>query len=492
MPEPRYPVLYQANTRIWLNNLSRQLGRASTLEDIPDGELDRLAGLGFDWLYLLGAWTTGKAGRQVSRSNPEWRAEFQRILPDLNEEDICGSCFALRAYRVHPQLGGNAALERLRERLRPRGLRLMLDFVPNHTAPDHPWAKSHPDYYVQGAPEDLARAPGNYTRLWSGQEERILAYGRDPYFPGWPDTLQLNYANPGLHQAMIKELRKAARLCDGLRCDMAMLVLPEIFERTWGLRAEPFWPEAIARVREDQPGFTFMAEVYWDLEWTLLQQGFDYAYDKRLYDRLHARQAGPVREHLSAGLDYQDGMARFLENHDEPRAAAVFPPDVHRAAAVITYCSPGLRFFHQGQLEGRRVRIPPHLCRAPQETPDPVLEAFYQRLLACLRDPGLRDGDWQRLEARPAWDGNPTWEHLIAGAWKSPDGRRLLAVANFAPHHSQGYLGLPFAELPGRGVRLIDRLGLDSFNRNGDVLFQSGLYLDMPGWGYHVFEIQPT
>ena len=152
----------------------------------------------------------------------------------------------------------------------------------------------------------------------------LLAHGRDPYFAGWPDTLQLNYANPATQEAMICELRKIAGQCDGVRCDMAMLLLPEVFERTWGLRPEPFWPHAIERVREQVPNFRFMAEVYWDMEWTLQQQGFDYTYDKRLYDRLRDGHARPVREHFRAEPDYQEKMARFVENHDEPRAAAAF------------------------------------------------------------------------------------------------------------------------------------------------------------------------
>jgi hypothetical protein len=151
---------------------------------------------------------------------------------------------------------------------------------------------------------------------------------------------------------------------------MAMLVLPDVFERTWGIAAEPFWPEAIPRVRAQHPGSCFMAEVYWDLEWTLQQQGFDYTYDKRLYDRLRHEGARAVREHLQAGLDFQDRLARFLENHDEPRAAATFPPARHEAAAVVTYLAPGLRFVHQGQMEGRRVRVPVHLGRGPVEPVD--------------------------------------------------------------------------------------------------------------------------
>src|SRR5262249_13310711 len=211
--------------------------------------------------------------------------------------------------------------------------------VPNHMGPDHPWLQEHPDYFVEGTELDLARAPQNYTWIKGQRGDRLLAYGRDPYFAGWPDTVQLNYANPATQEAMIGELLRIAGQCDGVRCDMAMLVLPDVFERTWGRRAPLFWPRATERVRERFPHFLFMAEVYWDLEWTLQQQGFDYAYDKRLYDRLRGGHARPVREHLQAGLDYQNKLARFLENHDEPRAAATFSLEAHKAAAAITFLS---------------------------------------------------------------------------------------------------------------------------------------------------------
>jgi glycosidase len=489
MASPRYPSLYQINTRVWLTELSRTLGRAANLDDIPDTELDRLAEMGFDWVWLLSVWTTGPAGRRVSRSNPEWRREFAATLPDLREQDIAGSGFAIAGYIAHPDLGGDAALARLRRRLRDRGLRLMLDFVPNHTALDHPCVEVHPEYYVPATERDLARAPQNDTSVRRRGGDRLLAHGRDPYFPGWPDTLQLNYGNPATQDAMMAELLKISDQCDGVRCDMAMLVLPDVFEQTWGIPSQPFWPKATQRVRDRAPDFCFMAEVYWDLEWTLLQQGFDYAYDKRLYDRLRDRRARPVREHFWAGLDYQDKLARFLENHDEPRAAATFPPRVHEAAAVITYLSPGLRFFHQGQLQGRTRRISPHLCRGPDEPGDPSLERFYERLLAVLRQPALRDGRWQLLDCVAAWDGNWTCDGFIAFAWHGPDGQRLLVVVNYADNQSQCYVRLPFTDMGGRTWRLEDCLGQASHERDGDSLQSQGLFVDLPEWNYNIFRM---
>jgi glycosidase len=492
MATPRYPSLYQINTRVWLTELSHALGRAATLDDIPDADLNRLTAMGFDWVWFLSVWQTGAAGQQVSRNNPEWRGEFAETLPDLREEDIAGSGFAITAYTVHPALGGDAALARLRKRLRDRGLRLMLDFVPNHTGLDHPWVEDHPEYYIPGTELDLARAPHNYTWVKRRDGDRLLAYGRDPYFAGWPDTLELNYGHPATQEAMIGELKRIAGQCDGVRCDMAMLVLPEVFERTWGIPSQPFWPRATQRVRELAPDFRFMAEVYWDLEWTLQQQGFDYCYDKRLYDRLRDRHARPVREHFWAGLDYQDKLARFLENHDEPRAGATFPPGVHEAAAVITFLSPGLRFFHHGQFEGRKIRISPHLVRAPEEPADANLQQFYDRLLAILRRPVVRQGQWQLLDCHPAWEGNASSDGFVAFAWQGSGEKPLLAAVNYSPECGQCYVRLGLEGLGGKAWRLQDQLAAVSYVRSGDELQSRGLFLDVPAWQAHVFELSPS
>ncbi|WP_025661486.1 alpha-amylase family glycosyl hydrolase [Rhizobium sp. IBUN] len=489
MEKPRYPCLYQINTRVWLTELSQTLGRTATLDDIPDAELDRLAATGFDWIWLLSVWRTGSAAQQVSRLNSEWRHEFQETLPDLREDDIAGSGFAISGYTVHPSLGGDTALARVRQRLRDRGLRLMLDFVPNHTAPDHPWVEEHPEYYVAGTESDLEQAPQNYTRI--PQNDRVVAFGRDPYFAGWPDTLQLDYSNPATQQAMCSELLRIASQCDGVRCDMAMLVLPDVFERTWGRRAPLFWPDMTRRVRERVPGFCFMAEVYWDLEWTMQQQGFDYAYDKRLYDRLRDGHARPVREHFRAGLDFQDKVARFMENHDEPRAAAIFPPAMHQAAAVITYLSPGLRFFHQGQFEGRRKRIAPHLVRAPIEPVDEAVKRFYEGLLSVMRNRTVRDGDWCKLDCEPAWDGNWTSDGFLAFGWQR-DAARLLVVVNYASNQGQCYVRLPYADPDGGTVRFTDLTSGACYEHAENDLLSTGLYIDLPPWGYHLFEMKPA
>ena len=488
--DKRYPSLFQINTRVWLRQLSRGAGKPTTLADIDDKTIDGFAEQGFDWIWLLSVWQTGAAGRAVSRGHPHWREEFKRVLPDLTEEDICGSGFAIKSYVVSESLGGETALAAFRDKLARRGLKLMLDFVPNHTASDHPWVTAHSEYYVEGSEKALADAPQNYLRVDTDKGAKILAYGRDPNYPGWPDTLQLNYGDPALQAAQLAELLSVAGKCDGIRCDMAMLLLPEVFQRTWGIWPEPFWPKATATVRTRYPGFKFLGEVYWDLEWTLQQQGFDYCYDKRLYDRLRAGNARSTREHLRADRTYQDRLARFLENHDEPRAAHEFLLPQHCAAAIITFLSPGLRFFHQGQFEGARARVPAHLCRGPVERVDQSVSDFYARLLSVLsKTRVLSAGAWSMIEPQPAWHGNWSSDGFIAGTWSGADGDRVIVVVNYTQARGQCRLRLPFMELRGKQVRLTDLMGTERYDRDGSEIVDQGLFIDLAPWRFNVFEL---
>jgi hypothetical protein len=195
-----------------------------------------------------------------------------------------------------------------------------------------------------------------------------------------------------------------------------------------------------------------------------------------------------IRGHFRAGLDYQDKLARFLENHDEPRAADTFGPEQGRAAAVITYFSPGLRFFHQGQFEGRMKRISPHLIRAPHEPVNTYLQEFYHDLLAVIKQPIFRNAKWHLLECASAWAGNGSWDSFVAFAWES-DERRALVAVNYAPHQSQCYVRLPFADMNNHSVEFRDMLSTDLYIRNGNEIASQGIYLDLPPWGYHVFEV---
>ncbi|MEU6357119.1 alpha-amylase family glycosyl hydrolase [Streptomyces sp. NPDC047072] len=478
-------VIYEINTLVWLGELSRRYGRPVTLGEVPEEVWDSLVLPGIDTVWLMGVWERSPAGLRIALSNGELTASFRDALPDVTEADIAGSPYCVRNYVVDPALGGPEGLAAARARLAARGMRLILDYVPNHVAPDHPWLTERPDCLVRGSAEDLARAPGDFIEAGGG----IYARGRDPYFPPWPDVVQLNAFSEELRTAAVETLVSIGDQADGVRCDMAMLLMNDIFGKTWGDRAgtapaEDFWPYVIPRVRARHPDLLFVAEAYWDLEWALQQQGFDHCYDKRLYDRLLHEDADAVRAHLGADPFYQRGLVRFLENHDEPRAAAVFPADRERAAAVTVATLPGATLWHEGQFEGRRVRPPVFLNRRPQEPSDIALRDFYGRLLPAAA--AVRRGDWRPLTP-VGWPDNDTHRALLAWTWTHPDARHLVVV-NDSDHPAQARLSLPWDDLRGRRHRLTDLLDGKVYDRDGDELADSGLFVSLEPWGCHAFE----
>ncbi|HTX54956.1 MAG TPA: hypothetical protein VMD08_16245, partial [Candidatus Baltobacteraceae bacterium] len=486
---PVRPLIYEINAWTWLDELSRKHGRPIRLDSVPEEEWDALAQWGFDGVWLMGVWERSPAGRAIARAHPGLLEDYRRALPDYTAEDVVGSPYCVHRYVVDARLGGPEGLRAVRRALAGRGLRLLLDFVPNHVARDHPWVAAHPEYLVRGSVEDLARDPGAYFEC-GGQ---ILACGRDPFFPPWTDVAQLNAFDPGLRRAAIATLKEIAGQCDGVRADMAMLLISEVFARTWGLRAgtraaQEYWAEVIAGVRAAFPGFLFIAEAYWDLEWTLQQQGFDYCYDKRLYDRLEYDSAESVRLHLSGEMAYQQRLVRFIENHDEPRAAATFGREQARAAAVVITTLPGAVLLHEGQLEGKRIRLPVQLGRRPEEPADAELLAFYRTLIRSIGRQTMRSGVWS-LCSRSGWPDNPRHLNLVAWCWADRNLRHLVVV-NLSDQHSQARVQVPWAFLIGREWRLTDLLTGAVYERNGDEMRDPGLYVGLPPWGYHVLRLE--
>jgi len=465
-------AVYEINTWPWLAGLSRGEGRPVTLSDVPARVWDALAG--FDAVWLMGVWERSPAGLAIAREDEGLRKDFHEALPDLTTGDVVGSPYCVRSYAVDEHLGGPEGLATARAELRKRGLKLILDYVPNHVAPDHPAILENPEWFINGTADDLAADPAR----WFAAGEHVIARGRDPYFPPWPDVAQLNAFHPGLRRATTGTLSAIAEQCDGVRCDMAMLTFNEIFARTWGHLAGPppareFWPAIVEAVRVEHPEFLFIAEAYWDTEWTLQQQGFDLCYDKRLYDRLAHEEARSVREHLWAGLDFQNKLIRFIENHDEPRAATALAGGRERAAAVAIATLPGATLWHDGQFEGRRVKLPVFLARYPDEPVDVELRAFSSRL-AQVR---IKQGEWRLLDT----------PDVLGWTWENGD-TRYLVVINFSDGTARTRVRLPwnFATR----WRLTDLLDGRVFDRDGDELATEGLYVELPPWESHVLEVR--
>ena len=480
-----HPHLYEIGAWPWLERLSSEAGRHVTLADVPDAAWDAIAGHGIDVVYLMGVWRRSAIGRMLARTDVGLLHEYDRALPGWSMNDVPGSPYSVQAYEPDARMGGWAGVDTARSALAARGVQLILDFVPNHLGFDHAWIQSEPERFVQGTLDDYRAAPELYRPVERADGTlMIIACGRDPYLAPWRDVAQLNYFNPATREAMIRELDTIARHCDGVRCDMAMLVVNDVFARTWGTRVDllwpsperEFWPDAIARVP-----MVYLAEVYWDREYQLQQQGFDYTYDKRLLDRLRHGDAAHVRGHLEAEPGYSARLARFVENHDEPRSAEVLDGRV-RAAATLTFTLPGLRFFFDGQFDGAVVRAPVQLGRWPNEASRPAIRDLYDRLLAAIADPLFHEGHWSLLGVRSA--GDASHDHLAACAWRL--GTRLaVIVANLSGGSAQGLLDagtLP----PGAAFDLIDRL-TEARYRWSRADLENGLYVRLAGGDAHLF-----
>jgi len=434
----------------------------------------------------MGVWERSPAGTAIASRNVNLLGDFHRALPDFQPKDNVGSPYCIRRYVADRALGGPEGLATARKELAQRGLRLLLDFVPNHVAPDHPWAIEHPEYFIRGNDEDIKREPTSYVDV----QGNVYACGRDPYFPAWPDVLQLNAFEQSLRQAVAETLLTIAHQCDGVRCDMAMLFLNSIFARTWATRAgqQPaaeYWVEVITATKKANPGFLFMAEAYWDLEWELQEKGFDFCYDKRLYDRLEHDTAESVRLHLCADIAYQQKLLRFIENHDEARAAAAFSGGKELVAALTMATVPGAKLFHEGQFEGRKIRVPVFLGRRPAEHVDATLQAFYQKLLITIADPVFRDGQW-RLNNHSGWPDNPSFQNLLSWSWIKND-ELFLIVVNLSDSSSQARVQISGPELRGKTWRLTDAFSGATYDREGDEMLASGLFVALEPSNFHCF-----
>jgi hypothetical protein len=264
--------------------------------------------------------------------------------------------------------------------------------------------------------------------------------------------------------------------------------MSDIFEKTWGKRAgkrpgQEYWVEIIEAVLRGGRDFVFIAEAYWNLEWELQQQGFDFCYDKRLYDRLASGTAEDLRLHLLADAGYQGRLLRFIENHDEPRAAAVFPFHKELAAALIASTVPGAKLFHDGQIEGRRIKIPVSLGRRPPEEPQEALQDFYHKLLEAVSSACFDDGEWKLCD-RKGWPDNSSWVNILAWCWSRLEEKYLIAV-NFSDFRSQSLIRVPWQDISGTQWKLIDAISGEQLDRDGDQMQSPGLYVDLEGWKWH-------
>ena len=489
-----HPLLYEINTRCWLRELSEKCERSLTLANVPEAEVAGWQKLGFTHIWLMGVWTSGPLAREKALADANLQRAYNEVLGTWRPEDVGASPYAIAEYRVSPGLGGELGLQNFRRQLHQQGLKLLLDFVPNHVGLD--WPMDEPqEMFVQSPSE----APETFPRK-TRAGIRWLAHGKDPNFPAWTDTIQLDYRRLATRTRMTQVLQSIARRCDGVRCDMAMLLLNDVFAKTWekfpiadSAPATEFWAEAISTIKQADPDFLFLAEVYWGLEPRLQALGFDYTYDKVLYDRLVCRDAPGVQRHLfEKSPGFIGASAHFLENHDEPRIASILSTTEHRAAALLILGLPGMRFLHEGQLTGARRKIPVQLLRRPVEPADEQIERMYRELLLALPASAVGQGMAEVLRPVAGLPENPTSRNFVIVQWRVEPGKIDLVVINLGPQPGRCSVRLNLGGCSSRQWSIKDLLRPARFEHSAHELENSGLCLELPAHGAQLLHFEPV
>ena len=486
---PQHPTIYEINTWPWLKELSESQGSEVDLLDIPEAIVD-LDLSQFEVIWLMGVWERSPESRKIAQEHPDLQKGYRTALKNYKKEDIVGSPYAVYYYQVDYRLGGEEGLALIREHLREQGVLLILDYVPNHTAIDHLWTKENSEIYLQATEEDLEKNPDDVFKA----NDTIIWHGKDPYFYPWTDTAQINPFSNEARKKTIDTLLDIGTKCDGVRCDMAMLLTNEVFTKTWNGKLDlppapekDFWEEVIPAVKEQNPDFKFLGEVYWDMEWKLMQQGFDYCYDKTLYDRLKNETAKTIRAHLQADWSYQKHLIRFIENHDEMRAIKAFGKERSKAGAILILTLPGARLIHDGQMKGCRIKLPVQLGKRAYEEEDQELLEFYLRLINASPGKEFENGNWSLCKIDPIGGFSNT--NLIAHIWTKEEHRRL-TVVNYSPYPAKGHIKIPNIDYGENDWSFGDLLNYETFVYQGENLQNHGLYVELGAWKGHIFEIK--
>lgn len=486
------PKLYEVNSRVWI----KRFGENANLSGIPDDFISDLASSGINILWLMGIWETCTDIINKYCFEVDLVSSYSRALKDWRDEDVLGSPYSINRYEINPLLGTRDDLLAFRERLNKSGIKLMLDFAANHFGADSILVESNPDIFLQADEELMER--DNYTFFKPLKApEKVFAHGRDPLFPPWKDTIQVNFFSESAREFLTGILLQLTELCDGVRCDMAMLPLNNVFYNTWvgvlnkfGIPKpqNEFWQSAIKKVKNKKKDFIFLAEAYWDLEWNLQQLGFDFTYDKRLTDRLAASDIQGVKLHLDAEMDYQFKSARFIENHDEDRAVTKFGKYRSLAAAAVISTIPGMRFYYDGQFEGKRIKLPVQLGREPVENPSKTVSNFYKKLLTATNNKIFTEGTWSKLEPYTAGGGNLSFENMFAWQWKL-NNELCIVIINYAGNTSQCRIRF---DIPHQNdeVILSDLLSGKRYKRKAKEISIPGLFIELKSYHTHIFLVE--
>ncbi len=484
--------IYEINTRVWLKRFNQSTGNC-TIKDVPKEYWLNLSSLGFDCVWLMGVWKTNESVIKKYCFEPGLVGDYNKALKDWTDTDVIGSPYSIDTYEINPTVGTEGEFIELKIFLNSIGIKLILDLVTNHFSAHSQLIESNPDLFLTAGEDFLER--NSYTFFKSETiGDKVFAHGRDPFFPAWQDTVQVNYFSENARKFMINVAKNMTKICDGVRCDMAMLSLNNVFENTWSAALsqgnfqkpqKEFWDECIAEVKELREDFLFIGEAYWDLEWELQKLGFDYTYDKKLYDRIKSENVGEIKAHLMAENDFQEKSVRFIENHDEERAITSLGIEKSKAAAIIISTIRGMSFFHDGQLEGRKVKLPVQLGREPIEKDNPNQVEFYSKLLRITSSEIIKYGTWELLNPNPSWPTNITYKNILA--WKfTYNNRKRLIVINYSQEVSQCRLEFNLTNYPTK-FKLKDILNFKTYFRKTEEVVKEGLFIELGPFKSHIF-----
>ena len=473
-------MLLEISTRPYL--YSRGI---KSIRELSAADLDSWQSKGFQWVWFMGVWQLGPLGLEHDRTDPGLRQGYSQVLPDWTNEDVIGSPYAIVTYDVNKDIGAWSDLEWLAGELHARQMKLMLDFVPNHSAQDAPEVLSKQNFYIR-AEKGVSPDPRRFNTSTG------IAFGCGMWCDPWTDVAQFNYMDKEFRQHQIDVLKKIAGVADGVRCDMSHLILRDAFwsywekELTsWGYSKieSEFWADAISAVKAEYPNFKFMAESYGDVLQTLHDCGFDYTYDKDLLDKLYAHDVAGFSWLLDQhNLEYKEKLAHFTENHDEPRAVGKFwnwPPAADSASAALLTL-PGMRFFFQDQWEGPKNKLDVHLRRATAEAPDQTVVEFYNKLFPILRREALTKGTWTHLSCDGSSD-------ILAWKWVHDD-ERILCAIHFGEGQAGGNIRLDDAPLSGSQIPVTDLMTGTTYYRDPEVLRTQGLTVVLGEYQVQIFQ----